>query len=92
MDGADIPDLLVIDTHERADVEASYLARCREWRWKQGMVARRWAIPAGPFERKRRPNGGHGPPGVTYVNTPDLLDPGTVGWIASMALRRAWGG
>lgn len=88
MDGADIPDLLVIDTHARADVEASYLARCREWRWKQGMVARRWAIVAGPFERKRRPNGGHGPPGVTYVNTPDLLDPGTVGWIASM-LRRA---
>jgi hypothetical protein len=40
MDGADIPDLLVIDTHERADVEASYLARCREWRWKRGMVAR----------------------------------------------------
>lgn len=84
MDGGDSPDLLVIDTHERADVEASYLARCREWRWKQGMVARRWAIVAGPFERKRRPNGGHGPPGVTYVSIPDLLDPGTVGWIASM--------
>lgn len=73
---------------EQADVVAARLLQFGEWRWCDGMVARQGAIVAGPFERNRRPNGGHGPPGVTYVSIPDLLHPGTVGWIASM-LRRA---
>lgn len=71
-----------------ADDAGWRLAAMPQWRYADGMVARSGRVPVGPFERKRRPNGAHDEPGFREINFPDLLHPGTVGWVASM-LRQA---